>query len=94
MRVSRKSFSVLLNGKSCISPETKTRDLAIGEIVGLHAKEGLIDLETKRINWDNYNPIGRLYANQYIRTHDRVSMSIPSSEDIISGKFKNFTEEK
>ena len=72
----------------------KTRDLAIGEIVGLHAKEGLIDLETKCINWDNYNPIGRLYANQYIRTHDRFSMSIPSPEDIISGKFKNFTEEK
>lgn len=72
----------------------KTRDLAIGEIVGLHAKEGLIDLETKSINWDNYNPIGRLYANQYIRTHDRFSMSIPSPEDIISGKFKNFTEEK
>ena len=94
MGVSRKTFSALLNGKSCISPEAKTRDLAIGEIVGLHAKEGLIDLETKRINWDNYNPIGRLYANQYIRTHDRVSMSIPSSEDIISGKFKNFTEEK
>ena len=55
----------------------KTRDLAIGEIVGLHAKEGLIDPETKRINWDNYNPIGRLYANQYIRTHDRFSMNIP-----------------
>jgi len=72
----------------------KTRDLAIGEIVGLHAKEGLIDLETKSINWDNYNPIGRLYANQYIRTHDRFSMSIPSPEDIISRKFKNFTEEK
>lgn len=94
MRVSRKSFSVLLNGKSCISPETKTRDLAIGEIVGLHAKEGLIDLETKRINWDNYNPIGRLYANQYIRTHDRFSMDIPSPEDIISGKIKIFTKEK
>ena len=72
----------------------KTRDLAIGEIVGLHAKEGLIDPETKRINWDNYNPIGRLYANQYIRTHDRFSMNIPSPEDIISGKIKNFTKEK
>jgi flavin reductase (DIM6/NTAB) family NADH-FMN oxidoreductase RutF len=72
----------------------KTRDLAIGEIIGLHAKEGLIDPETKRINWDNYNPIGRLYANQYIRTHDRFSMNIPSPEDIISGKIKNFTKEK
>ncbi len=36
----------------------KTRDLAIGEIVGLHAREGLIDPDTFRINWDKYNPIG------------------------------------
>ena len=59
MGVSWKTFSVLLNGKSCISPETKTRDLAIGEIVGLHAKEGLIDLETKCIviiTLDTLNP--------------------------------------
>ena len=72
----------------------KTPDLAIGEIIGLHAKEGLIDPETKHINWDNYNLIGRLYANQYIRTHDRFSMNIPSPEDIISGKIKIFTKEK
>ena len=70
----------------------KTRDLAIGEIVGLHAKEGLIDLETKCINWDNYDPIGRVLDNHYIRTKDQLSMSIPSLEDIFSGKFKNLNE--
>jgi flavin reductase (DIM6/NTAB) family NADH-FMN oxidoreductase RutF len=71
----------------------KTRDLAIGEIVGLHAREGIIDKDTLRVNWDAYNPIGRLYANQYIRTHDRFSMSIPSHLDVISGKYKNQTGE-
>ena len=64
----------------------KTRDLAIGEIVGLHAREGLIDPDTFRINWDKYNPIGRLYADQYIHTHDRFSMSIPASEDAANGE--------
>ena len=63
----------------------KTRDLAIGEIVGMHAREGLIDPDTFRINWDKYNPIGRLYADQYIRTHDRFSMSIPAYEDAVIG---------
>jgi flavin reductase (DIM6/NTAB) family NADH-FMN oxidoreductase RutF len=67
----------------------KTRDLAIGEIIGLYAREGIIDKETLRVNWDNYNPIGRLYADQYIRTHDRFSMSIPSHQDVMSGKYKN-----
>ncbi len=65
----------------------KTRDLAIGEIVGLHAREGLIDPDTFRINWDEYNPIGRLYANQYVRTHDRFSMSIPAYEDAVDEEY-------
>ena len=47
-----------------------TRDLAIGEIIVLHARKGLIEKDTYRVNWDSYNSIGRLYADQYIRTHD------------------------
>jgi len=65
----------------------KTRDLAIGEIVGLHARDGLIDPQTCRVNWDAYNPIGRLYADQYIRTHDRFSMRIPDPEDVLNGTY-------
>jgi flavin reductase (DIM6/NTAB) family NADH-FMN oxidoreductase RutF len=72
----------------------KTRDFAIGEIVGLHAREGVIDKDTLRVNCDTYNPIGRLYADQYIRTHDRFSMSIPSHLDVISGKYKTNIGEK
>ena len=64
----------------------KTRDLAIGEIVGLHAREGLIDPDTLRINWDKYHPIGRLYADQYVHTHDRFSMRILAYEDAVNGE--------
>ena len=69
----------------------KTRDLAIGEIVELHAREGIIYKDALRVNWDTYNLIGRLYADQYIRIHDRFSMTIPSHQDVISGKYKNQT---
>ena len=69
----------------------KTRDLAIGEIVGLHARKGIIDNDTLRVNWNAYNPMGRLYADRYIRTHNCFSMNIPSHQDVISGKYKNQT---
>jgi len=62
----------------------KTGDLAIGEIVGFHARDGLIDPDTLRIDWGKYNPIGRLYADKYIRTHDRFSMKIPTYEDAVN----------
>lgn len=64
----------------------KTRDLAIGEIVGLHARDGMIDPDTLYLDWDKYNPIGRLYADQYVRTHDRFSMSIPDYQDLMNDK--------
>ncbi len=61
----------------------KTRDLAIGQVLGLHARDGLVDPDTLRINWEEYQPIGRLYADHYIRTDDRFSMSIPAYEDVV-----------
>lgn len=72
----------------------KTRDLAIGEIVGLHARDGLIDPETMRINWDAYNPVGRLYADQYIRTHDRFTMRIPDPQDVLNGNYASQVKNK
>jgi hypothetical protein len=70
------------------------QDLAIGEIVRLHARKGIIDENTLRVYWNAYNPIGRLYADQYIRTLDRFTMTIPSHQDVTSGKYKNQIGEK
>ena len=49
------------------------RDLLIGEIVWLHVRDGLVDPQTLRVTSD-YAPVGRLYANMYTRTRDRVAL--------------------
>jgi len=49
------------------------RDLVIGEIVWLHVRDGIVDPQTLRVAPD-YAPVGRLYANLYTRTRDRVAL--------------------
>ena len=49
------------------------RDLVIGEVVWLHACDGIVDPATLRVA-DDYAPVGRLYANRYTRTRDRVAL--------------------
>jgi len=51
-----------------ISP---ARFFVIGEIVLVHARDGIIDPVTKRIDDALYQPIGRLYANRYCTTRQR-----------------------
>jgi flavin reductase (DIM6/NTAB) family NADH-FMN oxidoreductase RutF len=52
--------------------------LVIGLIQRLHAREGLIDPKTLRVNFDQYFPIGRMGGpNWYSRTRDRFEMIRP-----------------
>jgi flavin reductase (DIM6/NTAB) family NADH-FMN oxidoreductase RutF len=53
------------------------RLLAIGQVVWLRARDGLVDPQTMRVDTAQYHPVGRLYADRYIRTRD--SFSITSS---------------
>ena len=57
---------------------SNTRDLAIGEILGMHARKSLIDLKNYHVNWNKYHPIGRLFASHYIYTDNTLSLQIPS----------------
>lgn len=50
---------------------SQSRFLVIGEMLLVHARDGIIDPVTKRINDANYQPIGRLYANGYCTTRQR-----------------------
>jgi flavin reductase (DIM6/NTAB) family NADH-FMN oxidoreductase RutF len=43
----------------------ETRDLAIGEILYMHARDGIIDPQTMNLNLSKYNIIGRLFGNLY-----------------------------
>jgi len=51
------------------------QELVIGEIIHLHARDGIIDPATLRIAEDRYLPIGRLYGNRYCTTRDRFDLS-------------------
>jgi flavin reductase (DIM6/NTAB) family NADH-FMN oxidoreductase RutF len=50
------------------------RDLIIGEVVHIHARDGLIDARTKRIADERYRPVGRLYASRYCTTRERFEL--------------------
>jgi flavin reductase (DIM6/NTAB) family NADH-FMN oxidoreductase RutF len=51
-----------------------TRELVLGEILLVHAREGIIDPKTKRISEEHYHPIGRLFANRYCTTRQRFNL--------------------
>src|SRR5688500_5335093 len=50
-----------------------TRELVLGEILLVHARDGIIDPKTKRISEQAYHPIGRLFGNRYCSTRQRFN---------------------
>ena len=50
------------------------RELVVGEILLIRARDGIIDPATKRISEDLYRPVGRLFANRYCTTRERFDL--------------------
>jgi flavin reductase (DIM6/NTAB) family NADH-FMN oxidoreductase RutF len=50
------------------------REVVIGEILLVHARDGIIDAKSKRVSEANYRPIGRLYAARYCTTRQRFNL--------------------
>ncbi|NIO43445.1 MAG: hypothetical protein GTO41_26795 [Burkholderiales bacterium] len=50
------------------------RDIIIGEVIHIHARDGLIDAVTKRVSDDDYWPVGRLYGTRYCTTRQRFDL--------------------
>ena len=50
------------------------REMVVGEILLIHARDGIIDPVTKRISEELYRPIGRLFANRYCTTRERFNL--------------------
>ena len=65
---------------------SEKRDLLLGEIVCLVARDGLIDPETLKIEASLFRPVGRLYANQYARQNDRFALDAPSFKTLDADK--------
>jgi flavin reductase (DIM6/NTAB) family NADH-FMN oxidoreductase RutF len=56
------------------------REVVIGEILLVHAREGVIDPATKRVSEAHYKPIGRLFASRYCTTRQRFNLPGPLPE--------------
>ncbi len=50
------------------------REMVVGEILLIHARDGIIDSVTKRISEDLYHPVGRLFAERYCTTRQRFNL--------------------
>ncbi|MCS3760859.1 flavin reductase family protein [Bradyrhizobium centrosematis] len=48
------------------------RKLIMGEGLHFHIRDELWDDETMRVHMERYHPIGRMFADRYCRTDDRV----------------------
>jgi len=57
-----------------------TRNIAIGKVVRMHVRDGLMDPITHYINPDLYRPIGRLFGKLYSLNRDTFEMETPSFE--------------
>ena len=54
--------------------ETASRQIFIGQVRWLHAREGLIDTETWRVRLQDYFPVARFGASFYVTTRDRFAI--------------------
>ncbi len=57
-----------------------TRNIAIGKVVRMHVRDGLLDPVTHHINPELYRPIGRMFGKLYSRLTDHFEMEVPSYE--------------
>ena len=48
------------------------RQLVMGEGINFHIRDDLWDHDTMRVQMERYHPIGRMFADRYCRTDDRV----------------------
>jgi flavin reductase (DIM6/NTAB) family NADH-FMN oxidoreductase RutF len=50
------------------------REIVLGEVVYMHARDGLIHPITKRVSEDAYRPVGRLFGTRYCTTRQRFEL--------------------
>ena len=51
------------------------RELLVGEVLRLHAREGLIDKARMHVDFHVYRPIGRLFGNLYAAQRDTFELT-------------------
>jgi flavin reductase (DIM6/NTAB) family NADH-FMN oxidoreductase RutF len=54
--------------------ETASRQIFIGQVRWMHARDELIDTDAWRVRLQNYFPVGRFGASFYVKTRDRYAL--------------------
>ena len=50
------------------------RDLLVGEVLGIQVRDGVVDPDTLRTNYEHYLPVGRVAGTMYARMQDRFEI--------------------
>ena len=50
------------------------REIVLGEVLHIHARDGLIDARSKRVSQQDYRPVGRLYGTRYCTSRQRFEL--------------------
>jgi flavin reductase (DIM6/NTAB) family NADH-FMN oxidoreductase RutF len=59
--------------------ETESRQIFIGRVLWMHARDGLVDTETWRVRLQDYHPVGRFGASFYVKTSERFAIGDKSA---------------
>ena len=54
--------------------QSESRHVFIGQVLRLHAREGLLDMEKHHVRLEEYFPVARFGSDLYVRTRDRFRM--------------------
>lgn len=65
--------------------ETESRQIFIGKVRRLHAREGLIDTERWRVHLQDYFPVGRFGASFYVNTRERYALGTAAATRVSEG---------
>jgi len=60
------------------------RVLVMGEGINFYIRDELWDHQAMRVHMDRYHPMGRMFADRYCRTDDRVIF--PAAEGAVAVK--------
>ncbi|MBG9386765.1 flavin reductase family protein [Caenimonas aquaedulcis] len=62
------------------------RNIALGKVVMMHVRDGLLDPVTHYIDPEKYHPIGRMFGRLYTRTRDHFEMVVPGHADWLANQ--------
>jgi flavin reductase (DIM6/NTAB) family NADH-FMN oxidoreductase RutF len=71
--------------KSVSMSFSASRELLVGEVTGLHARAGMLDPETLRVDFLAYRPVGRLFGDLYTRQTEIFALKRRTPEEVLAG---------